>query len=158
MRIQSLFAATILIAGTLLTSSCEKEEKPAQPPYDLDVILSSKGKQSGFVKFRQDPDPAKVITLDVSVRDLKPNNDYLLQRAVDVNIDGNCTGTDWLILGKGLTPQTIHTNNKGSGSAELWRDVSAIASGTWFDIHFRIVDASSMEVVLTSDCYQYQVR
>jgi hypothetical protein len=40
----------------------------------------------------------------------------------------------------------------------LWRDVTAAARGTSFDIHFQIIDATSMEVVLTSDCYQYTVR
>ena len=41
---------------------------------------------------------------------------------------------------------------------ELWRDISAIATDSKFDIHFRIVDAVSMTVVLNSDCYQYVVR
>ena len=94
------------------------------------------------------------------VRDLEPNHQYLLQRAVDAAnvVDGNCTSTSWLTLGKGLTPQSILTDDSGKGDEELWRDVSAVASGTAFDIHFRIVDATTMTVVLTSDCYQYVVR
>lgn len=91
---------------------------------------------------------------------LLPNHKYFLQRAVDpINVvDGNCTSTSWLTLGHGLPPQTILTNDKGNGSEELWRDVTAISSGATFDIHFRVIDAVSLEVVLTSDCYQYTVR
>ena len=35
------------------------------------------------VRFRQDVDPSKIIVLDTWVRDLEPNHQYLLQRAVD---------------------------------------------------------------------------
>ena len=41
---------------------------------------------------------------------------------------------------------------------QLWRDVTAIPSGTEFDIHFQIIDAETLTVVLTSGCYQYTVR
>ena len=114
----------------------------------------------GHVKFRQDVDPSKIIVLDTWVRGLESNHQYLLQRAVDaINVvDGDCTSTSWLTLGKGLTPQSILTDDNGSGSEELWRDVSAVASGSAFDIHFRVVDASTMTVVSTSDCYQYKIR
>jgi hypothetical protein len=83
-----------------------------------------------------------------------------LQRAVDaINVvDGECTNTSWLTLGHGLTPQSILTDDKGNGEEELWRDVTAVPSGSMFDIHFRVIDKSSLEVVLTTDCYQYMVR
>ena len=132
--------------------------KPHEPSFDLDVRLSGNGRGSGFIKFRQDPDEAKIVTLTTSLKHLLPNHEYILQRAVDVTIDGNCTGTNWLTLGKGLTPQTILTDAKGNGEEELWRDLSAVASGTVFDIHFQILDASSLEIVLTSDCHAYIVR
>jgi len=128
------------------------------PPFNLEVILHSEGTGFGLIKFRQNVDTAKIITLNTWVRDLEPNHQYFLQRAVDVTIDGNCTGTAWLTLGKGLTPQSIFTDANGSGKEELWRDISAIPTGSAFDIHFRIVDATSMFVVLTSDCYDYVVR
>ena len=94
------------------------------------------------------------------VRDLEPNHEYKLQRAVDpINvIDGNCTSTSWLTLGKGLVPQTILTDDRGTGREDLWRSVAALPSGSMFDIHFRVIDAVTSEVVLTSDCYQYTVR
>ena len=130
------------------------------PPFNIEVILRGEGKRFGHIKFRQDVDPTKIIVLDTWVRDLEPNHSYLLQRAVDaINVvDGNCTSTSWLTLGKGLTPQSILTNDNGTGSEELWRNVSMVASGSAFDIHFRIVDAIDMSVVLTSDCYKYIVR
>ena len=131
---------------------------PAVPPYDLDVILYGQGKSIGYIMFRQDPDPAKIIALNTWVRNLEPNHSYLLQRAVDTNLDGNCTGISWLTLGEGLQPKSIVTDKHGNGNAELWRNVSAVASGTSFDIHFRIIDAESLGVVLTSNCYRYTVR
>ena len=89
-----------------------------------------------------------------------PNHEYLLQRAVDpINmVDGDCTSTSWLTLGHGLTPQSIMTNSQGNGEEDLWRDVTAVPSDASFDIHFQVVDAVTLEVVLSSDCYQYKVR
>ena len=126
--------------------------------YNIEVVLKGEGNQNGHIHFRQHPDPAKIITLDTKVHNLKANHPYLLQRAVDVVLDGNCTGTNWLTLGYGLTPQSIMTNFKGDGEEELWRDVSAIPSGTTFDIHFRVIDALNQVIILKSDCYQYTVR
>ena len=111
-----------------------------------------------MVKFRQDNDIAKIVDLGVWVRDLKPNHEYKLQRAVDTNLDGNCTGTAWLTLGKGLTPQSIFTDETGTGREQLFRNLSAVPSGATFDIHFQIIDAENSSVVLTSDCYQFTVR
>ena len=128
--------------------------------YNLNVLLlpNEKNHAMGFVKFRQHEDGAQFINLDTWVHGLEPNTNYLLQRAVDTVLDGNCTGITWITLGKGLDPFPIATNSWGMGKAELFRSVSAIAVGTSFDIHFQIVKESTMEVVLTSDCYQYTVR
>ncbi len=131
---------------------------PANPNFNLEVILRGEGKSFGLVKFRQANDAAKIVTLDTWVRDMLPNHEYKLQRAVDVNLDGNCTGTAWLTLGKGLQVQSIFTDENGTGRAELYRNLSAVASGATFDIHFQVIDATNSAVVLTSDCYQYTVR
>jgi len=141
-------------------SEFSKFPDPENYTFNLQVILRGRGKSFGLIKFRQDPDAAKVITLDTWVRGLKPNHAYLLQRAVDTELDCNCTGTGWLTLGKGVVmpPQPITTNEKGTGWEQLWRDVTAIPSGTEFDIHFQILDAETLTVVLTSDCYHYTVR
>jgi hypothetical protein len=176
MRKKIQHAVLLLVSVSVFSISCQKEvsrqkqqqkeeiastaANKAQPPFNIEVILRGEGNRFGHVKFRQDVEPAKIITLDTWVRDLEPNHQYLLQRAVDaINvIDGVCTSTSWLTLGKGLTPQSIQTDDNGTGREELWRDISMIASGSAFDIHFRVVDATSMVVVLTSDCYQYVVR
>ena len=175
MKHKILITVLLLSALTLFTISCQKEvaQKPQpqeeiatsiatanNPTFNLEVNLRGEDGRFGHIKFRQDVDPSKVIVLGTWVRDLEPDHEYLLQRAVDALnvVDGDCTSTSWLTLGKGLTPQSILTNDNGTGSEELWRDVSAVASGSAFDIHFRIVDATTMAVVLTSDCYQYIVR
>lgn len=159
----------------VLALSCQKEAgdelklqeeiakrsvKAEVPPFNLEVILRGEGQQFGLVKFRQDVDPEKIVSLETWVRDLEPNHAYLLQRAVDaINVvDGNCTSTGWLTLGKGLVAQSILTDDKGSGNEYLFRDISAIPSGSRFDIHFRVIDAATLAVVLNSDCYEYVVR
>ena len=131
-----------------------------RPPFDLNVNLYGEGNWQGHLKFRQDPDLAKIIDLDIKVHHLAPNREYLLQRAVDVInvVDGNCTSTSWLTLGYGLNPHAILTDEKGNGEDILWRDVTAIPTGSSFDIHFRVIDAITLNVVLVSDCYQYTVR
>jgi hypothetical protein len=147
-------------SGTSKTTDFKKEKKtaPPNPQFNLEVDLNGKNKRIGQVKFSQADGSAKIVTLDVWVKGLEPNHQFLLQRAVDTVLDGNCTSQSWLSLGKGLQPQTIRTNKKGSGSEELWRDLSALITGARFDIHFRVVDAATLAVVLTSNCYQYKVR
>ena len=179
MKTRNSTSAVLLAALLFISFSCQKEgdnkqlqtegtsqqtegnetvtPKPTVPPYNLEVILHGQEEQLGIIKFRQDSGAAKIVTLDTKVRNLEPNHEYLLQRAVDV-FDGICTSTTWLTLGKGLTPQSILTNDEGNGREILWRNVSAIPSGTKFDIHFRLVDAAGMTLVLNSDCYAYMVK
>ena len=125
-------------------------------PFNLNVILTGQEDQLGYIRFRQSPG-THIITLDTWVFNLEPNHTYLLQRAVNPLVY-NCTSTAWLTLGKGLTPQAILTDSEGFGMAQLFRNVPAVASGSTFDIHFRIIDATSNSVVLESECYQYMVR
>lgn len=148
------------LQGRELESESVNSKHTQSPPFNFNVKLYGRGNTQGHLKFKQDPNPAKIIDLDIKVHNLAPNHEYLLQRAVDaINVlDGNCTSTSWLTLGKGLEPQPILTDNHGKGSEELWRDISAIPSGSTFDIHFRVIDAVTMSVVLSSDCHQYTVR
>lgn len=143
---------------------CKKDDfvspTPAIDFYNLDVNLNGTGKMTGTIAFRQDADTARIITLETKVQQLLPNHEYLLQRAVDpINVvDGNCTSTTWLTLGKGLTPRSIITDPYGNGSEILWRDITSVPRESEFDIHFQVVDAVDMSVVLTSNCYKYKVR
>ena len=141
-------------------SSSARNFNPDHPYYDLNVLLFSTPNSSelGFIQFRQTVDEPKVIHLDTRVYGLEPNTNYLLQRAVDTDLDGNCTGSAWLTLGAGPDALAIVTDDNGSGEAELFRSVAAIAAGTTFDIHFQIINASTLEVALASDCYHYTVQ
>jgi hypothetical protein len=102
---------------------------------------------------------AKIVNLDVWLRDLSPNHRYQLQRATDSNVNDDCTGTNWLTLGQGTDPTTttITTDDRGTGRANLFRDLAAIPLGAEFDIHFRVIDAATSAVVLQSACYQFRV-
>ena len=128
---------------------------PETPHFDLEVILRGQG--FGLVKFRQPNDADLIVHLDTWVRDLAPNTSYLLQRAVDVNVDDACTSTAWLTLGKGTQPQAITTDARGTGREELFRSVAAFPVGSEFDIHFRVIHAVTSAVVLTSECYQFTI-
>jgi hypothetical protein len=125
------------------------------PHSDLEIILRGVG--FGLVKFRQPIDGVAIVHLDTWVRDLEPNTNYELQRATDAVIDGVCSGTNWLTLGQGATPQAITTDEKGTGRAALFRDLSALAPGSAFDIHFRVIKQATPDVVLESACYQFEV-
>jgi len=128
---------------------------PETPNFNLEVILRGDG--FGHVEFRQPKDASRIVDLDVWVRGLAPNTQYQLQRAVDLNLDGICSSTSWLTLGRGLAAQSILTNDAGTGRESLFRDLSAFTPGTTFDIHFQMINATTHAVVLTSDCYQFTV-
>ena len=129
---------------------------PETPNFNLEVILRGEG--FGLVKFRQPNDGSLIVELDVWLRALEPNTSYVLQRAVDGNLDGECTGTGWINLGKGAIPQAITTDETGTGREQLFRDLSALPVGATFDIHFRVVkQADPSEVVLTSKCYEFTI-
>lgn len=130
---------------------------PETPNFNLEIILRGENGGFGHVKFRQPNDDLLVINLDTWVRDLAPNTAYLLQRAVDTNVDDDCTSASWLTLGKGLTPQAIVTDDAGTGREELWRSVAAFPVGSTFDIHFRVIQQSNSAVVLESECYQFTI-
>jgi hypothetical protein len=131
---------------------------PETPPFNNEVILRDATGNGGFglVKFRQPNDADRIVNLDTWVRDLVPNATYRLQRATDVNINDDCTGTNWLTLGKGATPQAITTDWRGTGREDLFRNLGTTAIGSTFDIHFRLIDAGGA-VVLESSCYQFVV-
>jgi hypothetical protein len=147
------------------------------PNYNLEVLLQPCSEHVpsltgcvagdegfGHVKFRQaGNDDVHRIDLGVWVRDLAPNSNYYLQRFVDTNLNGECTGTAPVTLGFGnppAPPQPIHTDEKGTGTADLFRFVG---SGT-FDIYFRVVQETAdhtpdaSKIALASQCYQFTVK
>lgn len=146
-------------AGAGLTEAVSLDANPPwgpeTPHFNLEVVLRGEG--FGLVRFRQPNDDTRIVYLDVWVRDVAPNTSYLLQRAVDTNVDDNCTSTVWLTLGKGPVPQSITTDETGSGREELFRSVAAFPVGSEFDIHFRVIEEATSNVVLTSACYQFTI-
>jgi len=66
-------------------------------------------------------------------------------------------GPHGLTLGQGLAPQAITTDGRGTGRADLFRNLAFIALGTEFDIQFRVIDTTTSAVVLASACYQFTV-
>jgi hypothetical protein len=164
-RISICLSAFLLVLFVACDKSVPDGSVNTAPYYNLDVTLSPLTAKSGlgdhsggFLKFRQDPDTARIITLDTWVFNLLPNHAYALQRAVDPISAPDCVSTAWLTLGKGLVPQAINTDAKGDGEADLFRDVTSVARGTQFRIHFQIIDLATGEAVLESDCTQYTVR
>jgi hypothetical protein len=169
MRIMS--AASVCLAGLVLAACSGSDSTsptglaPSAGPAmsresaasTFDFVAVLRGDGFGLVKLRQPTEGARLAFLDVRVHDLEPNASYRLQRAVDRQLDGVCTSTTWLTLGKGSVPQTIDTDARGRGRVELFRDLSAFPVGTAFDIHFQVVDAGGA-VVLTSKCYRFTVR
>ena len=155
----AVVALTLLAAPALAGADAASR---AKPKHNLEVILRpvAGGPDNGFglVKFRQPKDADKIVYLDVWVRDLTPNHSYFLQRATDSGVDDDCTGANWLTLGHGLVPEEIATDERGTGRADLFRDLAAIPLGMQFDIQFRVIDAVASAVVLESACYQFTVR
>jgi hypothetical protein len=162
-----LITMAALVALTTMAGTATRADAvgppwgPATPNFNLEVILrpvaGAPDGGFGLVKFRQPKDADKIVNLDVWVRDLAANRSYNLQRATDTNVNDECTGTTWLTLGRGLDPQAITTDEKGTGRADLFRNLSAIPLGMEFDIQFRVIDAVTSAVVLESACYQYTV-
>jgi hypothetical protein len=158
LSVAAAVALTAALAAVALASGAHAAAET--PPFNLEVILRDIGDGKGFghVTFRQRKDDSKVVLLDTWVRDLAPNHSYQLQRAVDQILDGDCTSTAWLTLGRGLEAQEIATDDRGTGREDLFRSVAALPTGSQFDIHFQVIDAMTSAPVLQSGCYRYTVR
>src|SRR5258705_12220164 len=84
---------SLLLVVYFTFAGCKKsfpDDEPFTPPYDINVTLEPVvaethgwAKSSGFVKFRQDKDTARIITLETWVTHLAPKHAYFLQRAVN---------------------------------------------------------------------------
>jgi len=159
LKVVAVLAA--LAAMTTSAGTSARPSGPATPNFNLEAVLRpvTGGPDNGFglVKFRQPKDSDTIAYLGVWVRDLAPNHDFALQRATDSIVNDDCVGTNWLTLGKGLAPQAITTDARGAGGAVLSRDLSAVPTGTQFDIQFRVIDAATSAVVLRSACHRFTV-
>ena len=113
--------AAALAAGVLsVAAQADSSWEPETPPFNFVVILRAVGDGGpgfGLVNFRQPKDADKIVYLETWLH-LAPNHSYSLQRAADTTLDGKCTSTAWLTLGKGLVPQTITTDSTETASSE----------------------------------------
>ena len=132
---------------------------PVSPPLNLEAVLRAPAGQDGFglVTFRQRNDADRIADIDAWVRDLAPNGHYILKYATDADVDDDCTSTDWVDLPRPFRPTPINTDDRGTGRAALFLDLSAFPAGSTFDIHFEVVDAFGGTIMLTSACYQFRV-
>jgi hypothetical protein len=163
MRLLKLAAllATLAAAAATAAQADPGGWGPETPNFNLEAVLrpAAGGAERGFglVKFRQpnESDETQTILLDVWVRDLAPNHLYYVQRAVDTDVNDNCTGTNWTMPTLG----TITTDESGTGRAALSRDLpAAVQPGATFDIHFRVAETpTAASGVLGSACYQFTV-
>jgi hypothetical protein len=171
MRVDVVLVAAAALAASVFAVGANAGPPwgPETPAFNLEVVLRDVTGDQGFghVKFRQPNDDARIIYLDTWVRDLEPNHQYLLQRQVDGDPDRDCNDaaslSSWLTLGEGFGVTPITTDDRGTGRAELFRDLdppgppSGPPPGTRFDIHFRVVDAATLTPVLQSGCYVFTV-
>ena len=138
--------ATLAASVFAFRANAEPPWGPETPPFNLEVILRdvTGGRGFGHVKFRQPNDADKIVFLDTWVRDLAPNHSYLLQRAVDTILDGSCTSTAWLTLGKGIGSArgSFRRRSRPTTEAPDERTCSGI-------------DAMTLTPVLQSDCYRF---
>lgn len=160
MRILTLVALLVAVTTAAAKADVGPPWGPASPNFNLEAVLRPVAEGAdgfGLVKFRQPKDADKIVYLDTWVRDLAPGS-YSLQRATDTNLlDEGCSGTNWLTLGAGPMTQAIVTDDRGTGRADLWRNLSVFPVGAEFDIHFRVIDAAGA-VVLQSGCYRFTVN
>jgi hypothetical protein len=160
MRLLKLFALFATLAATTAAAAAPADAGwgPETPNFNLEAVLrpATGGPADGFglIKFRQPNDANTTIYLDVWVRNLAPNHLYYVQRAVDTDVNDDCTGMNWTMPTLG----TITTDETGTGRAALSRSVPPTLIGTEFDIHFRIAETpTATSGVLQSACYQYTV-
>ncbi|MGZ4315449.1 MAG: hypothetical protein ACXVRS_06410, partial [Gaiellaceae bacterium] len=153
MRLLKVVAVLAALAAMMTVAvASARPSGPATPNFNLEAVLrpvaGGPDNAFGLVKFRQPKDADTIAYLGVWVRDLAPNHGYSLQRATDSTVNDDCVGTNWLTLGQGLTPQGVTTDGRGTGRADLFRNLAAIPLGTELDIHFRVIDATTSAVVL----------
>jgi hypothetical protein len=165
MRLLNLVAllATLAALGAAAAAGNSGPE-PEDSEFEFRAVLRPAADPDGLgkVRFRQPVDADKKVYLDVWMRDLAPNHGYYLERAAEPTaVDGNpaCAEANWARLGKPDPPELIVTNDIGTGTAAgLWRNLAMFATGTQFDIAFRVVDATTGAVVLKSGCYHFTLR
>jgi hypothetical protein len=80
-----------------------------------------------------------------NVRGAPPNTTYLVQRKVDLAVDGNCTGAAYVTF---PIPQSsgplvqLTTSAGGAGAAHFDLQLPGFADDSQFDVTFRLIEDS----------------
>jgi hypothetical protein len=94
--------------------------------------------------------PTFDVQVEVNVHDMLPNSTFTVQRRVDLNPDGVCTGTTWLTNG----PVTTSEGGAGAQHFEVERGAPFV-SDVRFDVQFRVIGNGTE---LRSDCFTVTVK
>jgi hypothetical protein len=92
----------------------------------------------------------------VNVHDARPDTTFTVQRRVDLNPDGVCTGATWLDLPGTPTP-VLMTSAGGAGALhfEISRGAPFV-DGVRFDVQWRLQGNDGS--ILQSDCFTVTVK
>jgi hypothetical protein len=114
------------------------------------TAISGQGTGQVLVSPTAEDKPDFAVQVEVNVRGMLPSGTFLVQRRVDRNPDGVCTGATWLTNGP------ITTSQGGAGAAHFFVERGApFVSGTRFDVLFHVVGNG---IELQSDCMTVTVK
>jgi hypothetical protein len=92
----------------------------------------------------------------VTIHDAVSNTTFTVLRRVDLNPDGVCTGTTWLMLPP-PNQQTLTTSNGGAGALHFHFSRGApFIDGVRFDVQWRLEGNDGS--ILQSDCFTVTVK
>jgi hypothetical protein len=114
------------------------------------TAISGQGTGHVLVSPTAEDKPQFAVEIETNVRDMLPNSTFTVQRRVDLNPDGVCTGTTWLTNGP------ITTSEGGAGAQHFFVERGApFVSGVSFDVQFRVTGNGTE---LRSDCLTVTVK
>jgi len=94
--------------------------------------------------------PTFDVQVEVNVNGMLPDSTFVVQRRVDLNADGVCTGTTWLTNG----PITTSSGGAGAEHFEVERGAPFL-SGVSFDVQFHVIGNGTE---LVSECFTVTVK
>jgi hypothetical protein len=116
------------------------------------VLVAVSGQGTGYVLVSptaQDK-PTFAAEVEVNVQGTLPNSTFTVERRLDLNPDGVCTGTTWVPAGP------ITTSEGGAGALHFFVERGApFVSGTRFDVQLHVIGNG---IELQSDCITVTVK
>jgi hypothetical protein len=143
---KAVVAATVLVIAAALASLARAEPGTRS---DLTAI-SGQGSGQVLVSPTAKDRPTFDVQVEVEVNQMLPDSTFIVQRRVDLNPDGVCTGSTWLTNG----PITTSAGGAGAEHFEVERGAPFV-SGVSFDVQFRVIGQGTE---LVSDCFTVTVK